>query len=157
MISVKIYPERTHALSCAAQEPAPQALLAFNPQLYRLRFNGVRSVVRNGQGISQYLSQGLANPHPQSIVNGTIGDLEGARPTVIRPPVIVYDNPPKNPSNPFSWSANGIDKPTDKVIDKPPVKIGRALLAGHTIEGRRAAVRPKPAIGAAPDPAGLTW
>ena len=110
-----------------------------------------RSVVRNGQWISQYLSQGLANPHPQSIVNGTNREREVARPTVTRtprdlqrPPVIVYDNPPKNPDNPFSWSANG--------IAKSPAKIGRALLAGHTIEGRRAAVRPKPAIGAAPAP-----
>jgi len=110
--------------------------------LAMIKLNGVRSVGRNGGEISQYLSQGLANPHPQSIVNGTIGDLEVARPTVIRPPLNVPNLPPKNPDNPFSWSANG--------IAKSPAKIGRALLAGHTIEGRRAAVRPKPAIGAAP-------
>ena len=42
-----------------------------NPSVM-IKLNGVRSVVRNGRGISQYLSQGLANPHPRSIVNGTI-------------------------------------------------------------------------------------
>src|SRR6187402_3512302 len=78
-----------------------------NPSVM-IKLNGVRSVVRNGQGISQYLSQGLANPHPRSIVNGTIGDLEGARPTVVRPPVIIPNPVPKNRDNPFSWSANGV-------------------------------------------------
>ena len=114
--------------------------------LAMIKLNGVRSVVRNGRGISQYLSQGLANPHPHSIVNGTNREREVARPTVIRPPVIIPNDlakpQSKNPDNPFSWSAN-----PDR---KPPTKIGRALLAGHTAEGRRAAVRPKPAIGAAP-------
>ena len=137
-----MYPECTHARCHTTQVPALQALLALTPQMHRLRINGVRSVLRNGQGISQYLSQGLANPHPRSIVNGTIGDLEGARPTIVRPPVVPANIPPKSdqnqPPNLFSWSA------------KSPVKIGRALLAGHTAVGRRAAVRPKPAIGAAP-------
>ena len=143
-----MYPECTHARRHTTQVPAVQALLALYPQMHTLRINGVRSVQRNGQGISQYLSQGLANPHPQSIVNGTNREREVARPTVIRPPVITpndLSNPPsKNPDNPFSWSANG--------IAKSPAKIGRALLAENTAEGRRAAVRPKPATGAAPDP-----
>ena len=108
-----------------------------------------RSVVRNGQGISQYLSQGLANPHPQSIVNGTNREREVARPTVTRtprdlqrPPVIVYDNPPKNPDNPFSWSANGVAKSSSNS--------GGMLLAGTPATGRRAAIRPQPVTGAAP-------
>jgi len=112
-----------------------------NPSVM-IRLNGVRSVVRNGQGISQYLSQGLANPHPQSIVNGTIGDLEGARPTVIRPPVIVPNPPPKydqnQPPNPFSWSAYST------------AKTGGQLLAETVAVGRRAAIRPQPVTGAAP-------
>ena len=112
-----------------------------NPSVM-IRLNGVRSVVRNGQGISQYLSQGLANPHPQSIVNGTIGDLEGARPTVIRPPVIIPNHPTKNPDNPFSWSANP--------ARKPHTKIGGQLLAETVAVGRRAAIRPQPVTGAAP-------
>jgi hypothetical protein len=51
--------------------------------------------------------QGQGNPHPHSIVKVPIKEREVARPTVIRPPVVlsVYDPPPKNPSNPFSWSA----------------------------------------------------
>ena len=118
--------------------------------LAMIKLNGVRSVGRNGQGISQYLSQGLANPHPQSIVNGTIGDLEVARPTVIRPPVIVpnppsktvYDPAPKNPDNPFSWSANGIAKSTTRT--------GGQLLAETVAAGRRAPSCPKPDVGAAP-------
>src|SRR6187399_3253087 len=59
-----------------------------NP-LVMIRLNGVRSVQRNGRGcdnsvqrngrgISQYLSQGLANPHPHSIVNGTNREREVA-------------------------------------------------------------------------------
>src|SRR6186713_3336345 len=111
-----------------------------NP-LVMIKLNGVRSVVRNGRGISQYLSQGLANPHPRSIVNGTNREREVARPTVAgtpgdlpKPPVIV-------PPNPFSWSAN---PPA-----KPPSNSGGMLLAGTPATGRRATVRPKPAIGAA--------
>ena len=143
---ISCYPDVDRGQYPITEEPALQALLASDHLSTNqvVLHSGVRSgVVCNGMrngGDNQHV--GLANPNPQSIVNGTIGDLEGARPTVIRPPVIIPNPAAKNTDNPFSWSANG--------IAKSPVKIGRALLAGHTIEGRRAAVRPKPAIGAAP-------
>jgi|SRR6187431_996081 hypothetical protein len=103
-------------------------------------------VVRNGQGISQYLSQGLANPHPRSIVNGTIGARDVARPTVIRPPVIPANLPPKSDQNqlpnPFSWSA------------KSPSNSGGMLLAGDQPPPGAASpyTPPKLAVGAASDP-----
>ena len=111
-----------------------------------IKLNGVRSVERNGRGISQYLSQGLANPHPRSIVNGTIGDLEGARPTVIRPPVIIPNPAPKNHDNPFSWSANGVAKSSSNS--------GGMLLAGEQPPPGAASpyTPPKLAVGAASDP-----
>ena len=146
------YPHVTRGQCPITEEPALQALLACeqrfaNPLVLR---RGVRSgVVCNGMrngGDNQRV--GLANPHPQSIVNGTIGDLEGARPTIIRPPVIPANLPPKSdqnqPVNPFSWSANGIAKST--------AKTGGQLLAETVAVGRRAAVRPQPATGAAPAP-----
>ena len=116
--------------------------------LVMIKLNGVRSVERNGQGISQYLSQGLANPHPRSIVNGSIGARDVARPTVTGTPRDLAkpsSNPPQNPPpNPFSRSA--------KSPAKTPSHSGGMLLAGTPASGRRAAVRPKPAIGAASDP-----
>ena len=122
-----------------------------NP-LVMIKLNGVRSVGRNGQGISQYLSQGLANPHPRSIVNGTIGDLEGARPTVIRPPVItpnttpktVYDPAPKHSENPFSWSA--------KSPAKPPFTAGCSSPEHPPASAASPYTPPKLAVGAASDP-----
>ena len=114
--------------------------------LVMIKLNGVRSVERNGQGISQYLSQGLANPHPRSIVNGTIGARDVARPTVIRPPVIPANLPPKSDQNqlpnPFSWSA------------KSPSNSGGMLLAGDQPPPGAASpyTPPKLAVGAASDP-----
>jgi len=139
------YPHVTRGQCPITEEPALQALLAsdhrFGSQVVARR--GVRSgVVCNGMrngGDNQHV--GLANPHPHSIVNGTNREREVARPTVagtprdLPKPVL---NPPQNPPpNPFSWSAN------------PPAKIGGQLLAETVAAGRRAAVRPKPAIGAA--------
>src|SRR6187399_912587 len=93
-----------------------------NP-LVMIKLNGVRSVGRNGQGISQYLSQGLANPHPRSIVNGTNREREVARPTVTGTPRDL-PKPVLNPApNPFSWSA--------KSSAKPPSHSGGMLLAGE--------------------------
>src|SRR6186997_3417174 len=91
-----MYPGCTHDRSDVTQEPALQALLALYPQLHTLR---VSSVVLNHRTIKhdvrtlhagEYSAsmQVQGNPHPGSIVNGTIGDLEVARPTLIRPPLI---------------------------------------------------------------------
>jgi hypothetical protein len=103
-------------------------------------------VVRNGQGISQYLSQGLANPHPRSIVNGTNREREVARPTVAGTPRDL-PKPVLNPApNPFSWSA--------KSSAKPPSHSGGMLLAGEQPPPGAAPpyTPPKLAVGAASDP-----
>ena len=146
---ISCYPDVDRGQYPITEEPALQALLASDHLSTNqvVLHSGVRSgVVCNGMrngGDNQHV--GLANPHPQSIVNGTIGDLEGARPTVIRPPVIVPNPSPKSdqnqPVNPFSWSANGIDKSSSNS--------GGMLLAGTPATGRRAAIRPQPVTGAA--------
>ena len=152
------YPQFTRGQCPITQVPALQALLACEHRFtkpvhdrepnHQLTIKRKRSVgVRNG-GDNQH--EGLGNPHPHSIVNGTIGDLEGARPTVIRPPVIVYDHVPKHSGNPFSWSAI----PTAIPAAKPPAKTGRVLLAESAAAGRRAALCPGPAAGVAPAPRG---
>jgi hypothetical protein len=110
-----MYPGCTHDRHDMTQEPALQALLALYPQLHTLR---VSSVVLNPRTIKHDVRtlhagayhasmQGQGNPHPHSIVKVPIKEREVARPTIIRPPVVlsVYDPPPKNPFNPFSWSA----------------------------------------------------
>src|SRR6187551_1822639 len=118
--------------------------------LVMIKLNGVRSVERNGQGISQYLSQGLANPHPRSIVNGSIGARDVARPTVTGTPRDLAkpsSNPPQNPPpNPFSRSA--------KSPAKPPSHSGGMLLAGEQPPAGAASpyTPPKLAVGAASDP-----
>jgi hypothetical protein len=114
-----------------------------NP-LVMIRLNGVRSVQRNGRGISQYLSQGLANPHPHSIVNGTNREREVARPTVAGTPDDLVKPFSGITVNPFSRSADP--------ARKPPTKTGRVLLAESAAAGRRAALCPKPAAGVAPAP-----
>ena len=88
------YPQFTRGQCPITQVPALQALLACEhrftkPMLdrepnHQLTIKRKRSVVRNG-GDNQH--EGLANPHPQPIVNGTIGARDVARPTITGAPL----------------------------------------------------------------------
>ena len=143
------YPQFTRGQCPITQVPALQALLACEHRFtkpvldrepnHQLTIKRKRSVVRNG-GDNQH--EGLANPHPQSIVNGTNREREVARPTVAGTP---HDLPKPvliPPPNPFSWSA--------KSPAKQLANSGGMLLAGTPATGRRAAIRPQPVTGAAP-------
>ena len=147
------YPQFTRGQCPITQVPALQALLACEHRFtkpvldrepnHQLTIKRKRNVVRNG-GDNQH--EGLANPHPQSIVNGTNREREVARPTVAGTPDDLVKPFSGITVNPFSWSANP--------ARKPPTKTGRVLLAESAAAGRRAALCPKPAAGVAPAPRG---
>ena len=113
---ISCYPSVSQHGCDILEEPALQALLASehminNSMSCRVVLNHpmIKHDVRTlHAGEYSASMQGQGNPHPHSIVKVPIKEREVARPTVIRTPVIspdVYDPPPKNPSNPFSWSA----------------------------------------------------
>jgi len=93
---ISCYPRDTHARYPITQTPALQGFLAYSHVIanhvsgcvvlnHRMIKHDVRTL-HAGEYSASMQVQG--NPHPGSIVNGTIGDLEVARPTLIRPPLI---------------------------------------------------------------------
>ena len=93
---ISCYPSVTRGQCPITQTPALQGFVAYSHVIANhisgcvvLNHPTIRHDERTlHAGEYSASMQGQGNPHPGSIVNGTIGDLEVARPTLIRPPLI---------------------------------------------------------------------